>query len=367
MSVRTVGGITQGDVCEVLWGDGDQIPEWWNAQVIAISLENVTVKFLTEEALISDDPEFLIPVSELGSKLREQQLFTSSTQSKSSRSRGARVVPVGCKRSAEGQLRREGMGGIGGQRQDTDKDVIDTSDSSDSDGDREEGLKRKDIDSFGTFTVGENLRYWKVQVMKGLQGDLKPRDNKIEAKVLVEEHPLRPVLIFREPEMIEDCEGKTCPTNSGLNVGVVIVHADGQYTEIRNLNSVKFTQITDLQRDQPSWERNCEGKVFQDGCCVQDSRTPLERLLCVLGYDRWGFQEDGLSTPQSTRSGGREGERETKGARDRDREQKEKEREGEKGGAREVKGERGRGGDRRETREWRVSTLTAVDEPRQTD
>ena len=131
MSVRTVGGFTQGDVCEVLWGDEDQVPEWWDAQVIAISLKNVTVKFLTSEALISDDPEVLmwaqmtprfsclLPVSELGSKLREQQLFTNSTQSKSSRSRGARVVPVGCKRSAEGQLRREGMGGIGGQRQDT--------------------------------------------------------------------------------------------------------------------------------------------------------------------------------------------------------------------------------------------------------
>ena len=92
MSVRTVGGFTQGDVCEVLWGDKDQVPEWWDAQVIAISLENVTVKFLTSEALISDDPEVLIPVSEVESKLREQQLFTSSTQPKTSRSRVQRVV-----------------------------------------------------------------------------------------------------------------------------------------------------------------------------------------------------------------------------------------------------------------------------------
>jgi hypothetical protein len=81
MSVRTVGGFTQGDVCEVLWGDEDQVPEWWDAQVIAISLKNVTVKFLTSEALISDDPEVLmwaqmtprfsclLPVSEVESKL----------------------------------------------------------------------------------------------------------------------------------------------------------------------------------------------------------------------------------------------------------------------------------------------------------
>ena len=79
-------------MCEVLWGDKDQVPEWWDAQVIAISLENVTVKFLTSEALISDDPEVLIPVSEVESKLREQQLFTSSTQPKTSRSRVQRVV-----------------------------------------------------------------------------------------------------------------------------------------------------------------------------------------------------------------------------------------------------------------------------------
>ena len=114
---------------------------------------------------------------------------------------------------------------------------------SDTDSDDNRQYKRREVEDFmndiSPQGPGDRLRRWTVKVMLGLRAGDEFVNAKTSARILAQGVDKPPTILFREPVTFAD----GLEANSGLEVGVVIVHSDRTTTVIDSLSQVKFRRL----------------------------------------------------------------------------------------------------------------------------
>ena len=311
------GGWRIGDSCEVKCKEGAASEEfWWEARVQDVTVSSVTVVFLTAGGTVSPDDPLTIPLAEVDDKLQDSSFLQSHVK--------ARTAPL------EGSSSQQRMTGEG-SRKFAKKGSLSASvyddDDKDSDDEVEDGAvcyNSRDVQRYMSDVahVSDRNRKWTSTVMKGLVGENSYVDRTATARDLVAEvsEEDRPVLLLRAPEPGTDLDGNPILQNFGLNVGVIILHKDGQFTEINNLNQNEYVSFNHRHRalvNKGKWPHPRKsrtsgpppgvvhkgkraGVIYRETGVLEECRTVLERLLYAVGFDEWVYASNACSTPADT-------------------------------------------------------------------